>query len=271
LAAAGGVIGIGLLLVVAFWLAGGDIPGIVGSTETPLWTPTMTKMPTITSTSTPIPTLTPDFAATEAVLEATASAMEAFSSVQIAREWPVLVWDGFDDNQNEWMVGEVDDEFSTMYLEVAGQYIWDVVAKQGFIWRVWPRSDVVSDFYLAVEAQNLSDNLDARYGLVFWNDQSTYYYVEARDSGLFLVSHFDGQAWNNLIDYTESDAILAGEVNTLEIAMVDETFYFLINGELMAEIPGLSPSEGQAGVAVGLSEAGEQGMIAFDDYLLRAP
>jgi hypothetical protein len=272
LAAGVGVIGIGLLLFVIYLLFGNGIIALDEPTETSIpATMTVTIEPTSVASPTPVSTMTPDYAATQAAVEDTAVAMEAMNAIQIAREWPVLVWDDFDDNQNEWMVGEIEDDYSTMNLEVSDRYIWEVYAKRGFVWRVWPRSEPVSDFYLTVEVQNLSENLEARYGLIFWNDQNSYYYIEVRDSGFFLVSHYDGQGWNNIIDYTESTAISPREVNRLETAMIDETFYLLINGILLAEVPGFSPSEGQAGVAVGLSEQGEESLIAFDRYILKAP
>jgi hypothetical protein len=273
LAGGAGVVGVGLLLVLAFFLFGREIPGIAEPSATPtaIWTQTPTPLPTRTATSTPVPTPTPNLAATQVALEATASAMDALAAIGAAREWPVLVWDSFDDNHNDWMVGKIDDEFSIMTLEIAGWYRWEIYARQGFVWRVWPQADPVSDFYLAVEVQNLSDNLAARYGLVFWSDESTYYYIEVQDSGLFLVSYYDGTSWNHLIDYTSSSAILAGQVNHLEAVMVDETFYLLINNVLVGEASAFSAAEGQAGVALGLSEEGDQSIIAFDNFVLRAP
>ena len=115
-------------------------------------------------------------AAATAVVDAREQAMEAASA------WPMLLFDSFDDNQNDWIVGEIDDQYATVQVTIDGVYRWDCRAKQGFHWRVWPESDLVSDFYLAVDAQNISDNIEAQYGLIFRENDDSYFYWEITDT-----------------------------------------------------------------------------------------
>jgi hypothetical protein len=208
--------------------------------------------------------------ATQVAATSTAEVATRVRAIQEASRWPTLTFDPFTENVNEWMDGEIDDEYATMSLSVNGRYVWNASAKQGFIWRVWPRSDVVSDFYLAVDAQNLSDNLDAQYGLIFRNNDGAYYYLEVRDTQYFEVYSYINNEWNELITSTYTEAIRPGAVNRLEIAAKDDVFYFLINNQFVGETIGSLPSRGQVGVAIGMSNAGEEATIAFDNFELRA-
>jgi len=208
--------------------------------------------------------------ATQVAATSTAEATERFLVIQETSRWPQLIFDPFTENVNEWMDGVVDDDYATMLLSINGRYVWDATAKQGFIWRVWPRSDVVSDFYLAVDAQNLSDNLDAQYGLIFRNNDGSYIFLEVRDTQYFEVYSFANNEWTQLVTSTFTEAIHPGGVNRLEIATKDDLFYILINNQFVAETTGSYASQGQVGVAIGMSEVGEQAIIAFDNFELRA-
>ena len=208
--------------------------------------------------------------ATQVAATSTSEVAERVRVIQETSRWPQLILDPFSENVNEWMDGDIDDDYATMLLSINGRYIWDAVAKQGFIWRVWPRSDVVRDFYLTVEAQNLSDNLDAQYGLIFRNNEDGYFFLEVRDTQYFQVYSYANNEWTELITSTYTEAIRPGGVNHLEIAAKDDVFYIVINNQFVGETTGSYPSRGQVGVAIGMSEAGEEAIIAFDNFELRA-
>lgn len=203
------------------------------------------------------------------IAEATAAALERTMAIEKAQGWPLLIEENFDNNQNEWMVGEIEDEYSKIRLTLDGSYLWEVTAKQGFVWRVWPRSDIVSDFYLAAEVQNQSRNESAQYGLIFRNNENAYFYLEGRDSGYFRLMLYDGQSWQDLISSTYSELIRPGIANKFAVAAVDDVFYVLINDVFVGQARGNFPSEGQVGVAIGLSGEGEGAIIGFDNFEFR--
>ncbi len=209
--------------------------------------------------------------ATQVAATATAAVQMQLAVIDTARSWPLSIYDSFYENENEWLTGEIDDDYTTMTTAINGVYKWEAVAKQGFVWRIWPRSDTVSDFYLSVEAQNTSDNRAAQYGVVFWNNDDGYYYLEIRDGEYFRVLSVYNQEWTTLIDSTYSAALKAGEANQLEVVAQSDDIYILINGELVGQTTGSHASEGQVGLAIGLSEAGETATILFDNYEFRFP
>jgi hypothetical protein len=207
-------------------------------------------------------------AATEAA--ATAVVIARNQSMYTASEWPLLFLDTFDDNTNQWIDGPIDDEYTEMEITVDGVYRWEARAKQGFHWRVWPDSDFVTDFYLAVDAQNIGDNINAQYGLIFRENDDSYYYWEIIDTQYYRFFSYNN-GWNELIPSTYSEAILPGELNHLVVVSENDQFEFWINDQFVGQASGSFPSNGQVGVAIGLSYDGENCTIIFDNFELRAP
>jgi hypothetical protein len=203
-------------------------------------------------------------------LSLTAVVNNRMTAIQQVKNMPVLIQDSFDDNQNMWPAGDIDDVYSEITIGINGTYQWEAVSKQGFIWRAWPHSNLVDDFYLEVEAQNKSANKDAQYGLVFYNANDAYVFLEVRDSGYYRLLSYDGNKWQELIPFTYSEWILPGEVNRISVASVENNIYILVNDTYLDEIHLTFPSQGQAGVAIGLSNEGESTTIVFDNFILRA-
>jgi len=208
--------------------------------------------------------------AAEATAAADAAATEARDQTLIeASQWPIIVMDSFDDNQNGWIDGEIDDDYASIQVTIDGAYKWNAYAKQGFAWRVWPEMDFADDFYLAVDAQNTGDNINAQYGLIFRNDEDAYFYWEVIDTQYFRFFSYNGD-WNELIGSTYSEAIHPGEVNHLVVVSENDEHMFWINNQFVGQASGSFPSSGQAGVAIGLSYGDENSIIIFDNFELRA-
>jgi hypothetical protein len=205
----------------------------------------------------------------ETAAAATAVVVERNQAMKTASEWPVLLFDTFDDNRNDWIDGEIDDQYATIQVTVNGVYQWETSAKQGFHWRVWPESDLVSDFYLAVDAQNIGDNVDAQYGLIFRENNDSYFYWEVSDTQYFRLFSYQDD-WIELIPSTFSEAILPGAQNHLVVVSENDIFKLWINDQYVGQTSGSIPSNGQAGIAVGSSYEGEESVIIFDNFELRA-
>jgi len=211
--------------------------------------------------------------ATETAAAATAIVVAREQTIRSAEKWPLLMLEPFNNNENEWIDGEIDDEYAKIDVTINGTYRWEITSKQGFVWWVYPTSDMVEDFYLAVDVINPSSHRDAPNGLIFRisADGDFYYYFEVRDTQLFSVWANDQGSWTDIVPYTESTAIRPGENNHLEIIAQGDEYFFFINNQLVAERTILAPSEGYSGLAVGLSYADEQSTIVFDNFELRAP
>ncbi|MFC1997141.1 hypothetical protein ACFLXI_05975 [Chloroflexota bacterium] len=207
--------------------------------------------------------------AAETAAAATAIVTERDQAMKDASEWPLRLFDKFNDNENEWIIGEIDDEYSVIQITIDEVYRWETTAKQGFHWRVWPQSDVTTDFYLAVDVQNTGDNNEAQYGLIFRENDDAYFYWEVSDTQYYRFFSYQND-WNELIPSTFTDAIRPGEKNHLVVVSENDEFKFWINDQFLGQASGNSPTKGQVGVAVGLSYEGEESVIIFDNFELRA-
>lgn len=207
--------------------------------------------------------------AAETAAAATAVVVERDQAMKDASEWPVLLFDTFDDNQNAWIDGEIDDQYSYIQVTINGVYQWESSAKQGFHWRVWPESDLVSDFYLAVDAQNIGENIDAQYGLIFRENDDSYFYWEITDTQYYRLFSYQDE-WVELIPSTFTEAIQPGAQNHMVVVSENDEFKLWINDQFVNQFSSSFPSKGQAGVALGLSYEGEESVIIFDNFELRA-
>ncbi len=207
--------------------------------------------------------------AEETAIAATEVVVNREQAKNAASEWPIVLFDTFDDNQSEWIDGEIDDEYSTIQVTINGVYKWEATAKQGFAWRVWPESDLTTDFYLAVDAQNLGNNIEAQYGLIFRENDGDYFYWEIIDTQNFRFFFYQNE-WVELIPSTYTEAIQPGEINHLVVLSENDEFQFWINDQYVGQASGSVPSSGKAGVAIGLSYNGEESTIVFDNFELRA-
>ena len=203
----------------------------------------------------------------ENITLAEASRVQAFS-------WPVVIDDSFDANLNAWTEDEMDDEelASISWSIQNGQYIWETTAKQGFVWRIWPGMDPLSDFYVSVDIQRTSGFGDAQYGVIFRNSDelTTYYYLEVSERQEFAVYLYE-DGWATLFPATFSSAILPGQVNHLEVVGQGSQFLFFINGEYVGEVHDTNLSSGEVGLAVGLANGGDEATFVFDNFVVRAP
>jgi len=203
---------------------------------------------------------------------ATSTQRAALSLKLTASQWPMILSDTFPDNSLKWPVGVEDGDLSKTDWEVKnGKYWVQATAKQGFVYWSHPEGDNVADFYLSVDAQQISGTETAEYGVIFRKaSDDDYYLFEISNTGeysLFLLSQGD---WTILIEWTESPAILPGEVNQIGVVGLGSSFLFFVNDEFVAQTEDSTLASGLTGVAIGLSNPGDQLEVEFDNFILRS-
>ncbi len=211
---------------------------------------------------------------TPAATRPAANAPTAEARTATARAgWPIVLSDKFDAQTNDWETGETADRFTTGSLKITGgKYRFDLKANDGFIW--WSRSldnTSTTDFYAAVDAQQIVGPASADYGLVFRWQRGNYYYFEINESGQFALSLYYFEKWETLVSWTSASAIRPGEVNRLAVGAEGSHFSFYVNGESVGEADDSRLPGGTVGVAVELSQAGDQAVFQFDNFEWRAP
>jgi len=227
--------------------------------------------PTPTFTRTPTPTPTPNLTATQQVIQSTATAQAIQTTIANAgSQWNILFSDVFDTNKNQWAT-KTDDEYATIVREVKnGKYKWDATAKKGFIEWITINTRSVSNFFLTVEAQRI-DGSSSDYGLIFRNDtKDNFYYFAIADEGFFVSLNYNDE-WKDVIDWTQSSAIVPEAPNRMTIIAESSHFIFLINDQYVADVTDEHILKGTTALAIQVYEADLKANFEFDNLELRTP
>lgn len=193
-------------------------------------------------------------------------------STDSASQWPILVSDSFDSNQNIWNTESVSNEdYSYAFNIKEGKYVWSLTSKMGAFIRTYAGVAPVSNFYLSAELKLTKGTYKPDYGLVFReNPVGDFYYFGIYGEG-FVVNIYNNQAWSEIIEYTKSSAILPQEANLLTVIAEESHFMFFINNQFVSEITDDRIKEGNAGFGVGFPKGDLQNTFEFDNFILRVP
>jgi len=206
--------------------------------------------------------------------QATATAEAGMDTTLLAASsWPLVLYDDFSADVNDWSSGDYSDELIEGNRQIAdGQYLWEATAMGGVVWWSIPETSSVSDLYLTVEAQQTGGTTESQYGLLFRRvDRDNYYLFRIRDDGDYQFRmRYEGE-WQTLISWTESGTIQPGEVNQLTVVAEGSHFTFYINDQYVDEYDDSRLSSGQSGLLLGLDEESDTAIFEFDNFELRAP
>lgn len=216
--------------------------------------------------------MTAEAQATRSVQE-TAVTQDGLVLLNSAKTWPLTIGDSFDNNSNGWSTGSKEGSFANIaWTIVNGKYRWEAKANDGFVWRVRPNMNFVSDFYLAVDVQQIKSPMGAGQGVVFRDSGETgYYYFKLSEQDQYSVKIHYSDAWETLIPWTTSSAILPGQLNRIAVVAQGRELAFFINDRFVADITDERILSGDVGLAVGLSDAGQEAAWEFDNFELRVP
>lgn len=191
-----------------------------------------------------------------------------------ADQWTTLLFEDFSSNDNNWLVGSRTSEyFSPLNRVIAdGRYRWEAeVSRASSISTAWLGAYRLSDFHLGVNCKHiLGSKAGSSWGVIFRvQDNRNYYYFHMTDSQFFAVSMSNDGQWQNVVDWTRSDAVKSKGVNQLEVIAREGRFIFLINGQIISELDDDQYVKGLVGVAVEGYNAGEKITFDFLDFTLR--
>lgn len=188
--------------------------------------------------------------------------------------WPVFRADTFDSNDNEWATDDFDTEFlSGSRLIRNGTYLWDVTSNQAGTGFVFLDSDPVSDFYLTVEVEAISDSQAYSQGLMFKAINPANFYLFALTGygqyGVLLIENNQGQF---LAGPSSSSAIRVGEVNQLAVRSEGTTLSFYINDTFLEELDDSKlHRSGRVGILAELFKTNDQAILYFDNFKISTP
>ena len=233
-------------------------------TPTHTLTPTRTLTPTNTSTPTITPTQTPD--------PKTATA-QAFQNTVTAYQWQITLSDAFEDNRNEWLVGNFDDALAKDLREITdGKYRWDTTSSDTFI--KWSRAvtEPASDMYLSADVRQVDGSNSTDFGLIFREDSdSSFYYFSINNDQQYSLYLRGKDGWKSIIDSTFNSAIIPWQFNRLAVLAEGDHIILFINDQYIADVRDASIPVGTTAFAIEMFNANEQARFEFDNFELREP
>jgi hypothetical protein len=204
--------------------------------------------------------------------QATATAQERLDRLARLSTWPIVLSDTFDDNANEWFVGQQTGDFADASFIIAnGVYHWAAKARQGFVWWNHPTIPRVTDFHLAVDSRQINGPASSYVGLVLRLDESgNYYLFSLNNTGEYSFDEYYNAQWLSLIRWTPSPAIQVDGTNHVEVVGEAARFSFFVNGEWVGDYEDPVIPSGYSGLLVGMDEVGESAAWEFDNFELHA-
>lgn len=156
----------------------------------------------------------------------------------------ISVEDEFESSSGNW--DETEQQNFSQWTEGGSFHIQ--VHKGNFAaWSIYHDLEI-GDTLILAHAKRLNES-GGSYGLIFhYQDVSNFYYFMVDDSGHFQIGKRLAGDWVELIDWTPTDSILAGEFNRLGITTDGDEITAFINGELAGTVTDESFASGGAGL-----------------------
>jgi hypothetical protein len=229
--------------------------------------PTDTPVPTP-----PRPTATP--APTGIALPPTPEGWTGGLPTVVARDvtrWPMVFFDMFDDNGNNWPIGEDFSQMVEASKAIDQTLAWQFKGTQGVSARLTAPYDAVTDFYVAVDAKRYSGPTHAQYGLSFREvDSDNFYLFLANDDGKFEARALVKDRWYPLVGVTKTKAIRPGQPNRLAVKCEGPKIVLFINGQQVGALDDIRFRKGKIALALDLQQA-DVGIMEFDNFEIRTP
>jgi hypothetical protein len=255
----------GLVAAIATLLTALNAVGMLGRptatpapSATPTWT--LTIAPTTTLTPAPLATVAPTKAEARPTLAPTARPTSASG---------LLFEDDFSDPKSGWGTRTVPN-YEVGYVD--GEYGIVVHKTQQEAWAVAPQLSL-DNFSVQVDARRVSGPEDNDFGLLvrYQEDSDDFYALTISSDGFFSAQLRQGEAWEELVKWTESPAIQKGEkaINRLKVECRGAEMRFYANGALLITLQDSTLSGGTLGLMAGTFDIGDVA-IRFDNFRVQA-
>lgn len=187
-----------------------------------------------------------------------------------ARAWPIVIADGFSLNLNNWQVGESSDTLADELRRFQdGRYRWSATAHDRFVGYSTPSGAWADDCFASVEAEVQRCTGRCNFGLSLRASGKDRYLFRIEGSRVLIHMH-KNDAWTLLLDRTEPGVVRAKGRNRLEVIAVGSVFRFFVNGQKVGEVSDPNYLRfGEVQIAHGISNRGDSGEIAFDNFEVR--
>jgi hypothetical protein len=190
----------------------------------------------------------------------------------------LLFADGFDDNANQWPIGEVKGAYWNGSRDLEdGTFIWDGVSEMDMYSYVYPdREELleqVANVQVSTKVRLTEPDMDGYFGLMireYETETTNEFYAFALDASgeWYTFWLYTNDEWISLIDWTEIDVDLS-EWTQMTVQAVGSHFSLFINGSLIDEVDDGTIASGVNGMLVGVHESDKKIKVQYDDYVVR--
>jgi hypothetical protein len=173
---------------------------------------------------------------TESELPSVATEMSCPVESGYKTEWPIIICDAFDDNDDGWYEGFDDSELGTVEVAVQdGKYVIDVAAKAHSSYTSgvinWFGIAEVENFVASIDGRITSKNRGISWGFNFWGNGNNFYSFTIGKEGQYFLDILEDGEWTRVMNLKTNKAIKWDDsVNNLTIIAEDGTLTFYVNG-----------------------------------------
>lgn len=278
-----GIIILTLVLVVAGLLSNAGQRDLAGPVAASPVVPTERPIVLVVTATPAIPTPWHEATATAQAFEIqqasavrTAEAMQARAQdgLAVAAGWPIVAQDTFDGTTSGvWPLTRTEDVMGVLTTTIeSGRYRLALDMSQATHRAIFPSTGTLTDFYLAMDVQQLSGPANATLGIDFHirDNAHTYYFCLYADQ-YYALGRLDGGGWTNLLGGSATPAIRVGGVNRLAILADGPRLTLFINDVVVGTVDDATYDSGAIALGVELRQAGDKAVFEFDNMELRAP
>ncbi len=192
------------------------------------------------------------------------------SVLKLANEWPLVVYEPFDENLRGWSTGGNGTYSWGERRIVDGRYRWDLTAVESFIWYTAPISVPFDDFFASVTVDKV-DRIAGDTSIVFrYVDGDNYYeFGLCDDVTQFRVYIENAGSRSSLVDCTPHRAINSAESNRIAVLAQSDRYLLFINDHYVTTLNDETHSRGSVGVGLDMDE-GQANVFEFDDMVVRS-
>lgn len=188
------------------------------------------------------------------------------SSEKIPQEKKILFQDDFSSANSGWS-DSADSDSSVGYLD--GAYQVSVFTPNYLTWSYLDTN--YDDAIVQVDTQVIQSVSDGDYGLICrYQDAENFYGLEISEDGYFTIYRYLNGEFTSLYDWTYSDLIRPGEVNTLTIACVGPKLTIAVGNTVLASVKDNGLSSGGLGLVAGTFDTPNL-TVAFDNFIVYQP
>lgn len=253
--------------------------GLIGTVITTIVGPVMLeKLKTPTATPVVVPAaIDTGVIPTPTFFQSAGSETYAVQQLAEARNWTLVAFEPFDNNQLGWLEDDVvSSSLEASHRIETGQYFLRIKGLEPTAsrWGNPSKVDPVQGFYASIRVQRISDLGDLRTGLIFrYQGNRVFYSFLIYMDGHFQIRYYDD---NDATPRTTADfaylpttLINPSASNKLTVIGRGNDYWFYINDQFVHYMNDAQLSGGTVGLFVGVKEIGQEAQVAFDDFELR--